>query len=85
MGLERRKILEEVFNMAEKYWLSDPPDKCDVGGEAITTTFIDGKSKFGPWGFMCPICFALDGIGLGVGRGQKYELQDNGKWLKTEG
>lgn len=31
----------------------------------------DGKTRYGPWAFMCEACFVRDGIGLGTGRGQR--------------
>jgi len=41
--------------------------KCDFcGKEAI----IDGKTRFGPWAYMCPSHFAVHGVGLGLGKGQ---------------
>lgn len=30
----------------------------------------DGKTRFGPWAYMCEKCFREYGSGLGVGRGQ---------------
>ena len=66
-------------------WLSPPPEKCDICGIKIIKSFVDGKIKGGPWGFMCPSCHALDGDGLGTGKGQLYKLQPNGDWLKVEG
>jgi hypothetical protein len=34
--------------------------------------FVDGKTILGPWGLMCSKHFAQYGIGLGTGKGQKY-------------
>ncbi len=68
-----------------KYWLGGAPDKCDIGMEPITDVFVDGATRFGPWGCLCPSCHAQYGYGLGVGRGQLYQLQSDGKWLKTKG
>lgn len=65
-------------------WCGAPPEKCDVCGTAIEKVFIDGRTRQGPWGFLCPSCHALDGVGLGTGYGQRYELK-NGKWEKTAG
>ena len=31
----------------------------------------DGKTKIGPWAYMCEEHFQMYGIGLGPGRGQK--------------
>lgn len=35
--------------------------------------FVDGKTKFGPWALMCPKHFKQYGVGLGTGKGQKYD------------
>jgi hypothetical protein len=32
---------------------------------------FDGKTVEGPWAYMCEACFARNGIGLGLGCGQK--------------
>lgn len=71
--------------MTEKYWISPAPEKCDICKEPITDTFVDGATKFGPWGFMCPSCHPKVGCGLGLGRGQKYVKQENGQFKKVEG
>jgi len=31
----------------------------------------DGKTKAGPWAYMCTECFKFRGVGLGLGRGQR--------------
>jgi len=36
----------------------------------------DGKTTMGPWAYMCGICFAKYGVGLGTGKGQKLVLRD---------
>lgn len=66
-------------------WHSAIPTRCDLDGHEITTVFYDAKTVMGPWGNLCPACFKQYGMGLGTGKGQKYELQDNGRYLKTEG
>ncbi len=43
--------------------------------------FVDGKTLMGPWADMCLTCHKRAGVGLGTGRGQKYD--ENGK--KVEG
>lgn len=47
------------------------PD-CDFCGEVAT---YDGKTKQGPWGAMCSVCFVRHGIGLGLGKGQQLILK----------
>lgn len=38
----------------------------------------DGKTNRGPWAYMCEKHFKSDGIGLGLGRGQKLVLEESG-------
>jgi hypothetical protein len=66
-----------------RYWLGDPPTRCELCREPIRMTFTDGATRRGGWALMCPCCFGLYGLGLGTGRGQQYTQQPNGKWLKT--
>lgn len=70
-----------------KYWAGDPPRKCDTCSTPIDKIFYDAKTQMGPWGFMCPSCQKL-GPGfdkLGLGWGQEYTKQPDGKWMKTGG
>lgn len=67
-----------------KRWTGTPPTACDVCEEPITIVFVDGKTRMGPWGILCPVCHHSVGVGLGKGRGQGYELVE-GDWLKTCG
>lgn len=62
----------------------NPPKNCDTCGIEIETIFYDGKTHYGPWANMCPICHDLYGVGLGTGRGQRWELRD-GKFKNTGG
>jgi hypothetical protein len=70
-----------------KYWSSEPPSRCDACDTPITNVFTDGKTTYGPWACMCPSCATLGpGIGKwGMGLGQEYTKQPDGKWLKTKG
>jgi len=34
----------------------------------------DGRTKEGPWAYMCERCFPVHGKGLGLGKGQKLEI-----------
>jgi hypothetical protein len=78
------KIAEAADRLDKVYWLS-PVGKADDFGDTVADTIIDGKTKMGPWGLMTPKSFARYGVGLGLGRGQKYSKQPDGKWLKVEG
>jgi hypothetical protein len=61
----------------KKKWLS-PAEKCDICGAILHDTseyFVDGKTIYGPWALMCPICHEDVGCGLGCGLGQKYDTK----------
>lgn len=68
--------------MAAKMWRGSKPEDCDTCGADISNTgFVDGKTTMGPWAMMCFACHERCGVGLGLGRGQKY----NAKLEKVEG
>lgn len=50
-------------------------DFCLLEGEARTDARYDGRTKQGPWGYMCEKHFTECGVGLGLGRGQKLILK----------
>ena len=66
-------------------WISPLPTNCDICQQQIGNEFIDGKTKQGPWGFMCPQCYEKHGVGLGTGYGQLYQKQLNGDFVKVKG
>ena len=41
--------------------------KCDFCGKPAE---VDGRTRMGPWAFMCEGCYPKFGVGLGLGRGQ---------------
>ncbi len=50
----------------------------------------DGKTVYGSWGNMCNIHFAMVGVGLGTGKGQRLVLTDvandaNTAWIGNQG
>jgi len=52
--------------------------------------FIDGRTKHGPWAIMNPTSFEMYGVGLGLGKGQKYQRSGVGvdgkvTWSKVAG
>jgi len=63
----------------KEFWNGSAPESCDVCGKDFKEVFIDGKTAGGPWGLMCRDCHHALGIGLGVGRGQKYDLKTREK------
>lgn len=81
-----RKCKIEI-TMVPSYWTS-PVGGFDDFGAPIKDIVIDAKTKHGPWALMTPETYAVEGnrpgvFGLGVG--QKYQKQADGRWLKIEG
>jgi hypothetical protein len=70
----------------KRYWIGDV-GLLDDFGDRITDTFYDAKSSLGPWGIMTPKSWLEHRASarLGTGFGQKYQQQEDGRWLKTEG
>ena len=67
------------------YWLSPLGDTDDFS-VPYKDEMIDGKTRMGPWANMTPQSFAKYGIGkFGLGLGQLYKKQSDGKWLKVAG
>lgn len=81
---------------------SNPPSACelcrgdfnlyvntqDTGILAVISEFFDCRTRMGHWGNLCTRCFNEFGIGLGLGKGQRYrEYQVKGKptYIKIEG
>ena len=46
-------------------------DLCPTEDEVIA--HYDGKTQWGPWANMCEKHFAEVGVGLGTGKGHKFE------------
>ncbi len=53
-------------------WMGSKPEQCDLCQYKMGEFFIEGKTIQGPWGLLCEQCHDEYGIGLGTGRGQKY-------------
>lgn len=56
---------------------------CDFCHKVISDgTYVDGATTIGPWANMCEGCYRLYGVGLGTGRGQRYDAKTG---VKVEG
>jgi len=68
------------------YWVS-PVGGFDDFDSPIRDEIIDGRTTLGgQWALMTPQSWRKWGVGkLGLGLGQRYERQADGKWLKVEG
>ena len=58
------------------------PKTCDSCGGPLSLAFVDGRTTQGSWAKMCLDCFSLFGVGLGTGKGQKYDAKTG---VKLEG
>lgn len=70
--------------MATK-WVGTPPKGCDICGLEFTDEFIDGRTIYGAWAFLCLECHQTKGCGFGTGNGQRFKKQAEGFWVKVEG
>lgn len=75
--------------MSTVYWLGEVHALDDLGNP-IHDRFVDGMISRehggnGAWAIMTPEAHSAVGTGLGTGRGQLYEKQPDGKWLKING
>ena len=72
-------------------WAGSTPSACDLcsrplgAGQGKSKTFYDAKTRMGPWGCLCQGCFRTNGLGVGTGLGQRFELRPDGRWHKTAG
>ena len=62
-------------------WIGKSPEKCDLCHTSLRGVFYDAMTAWGPWAIMCRSCFLTHGLGLGLGRGQKYD-HETGKKLE---
>ncbi len=67
-----------------KFWQGSEPKTCDCCNQAIVSSFIDGKTIYGQWAVMDTACHKKLGTGLGIGKGQQYDRQPDGRWIKVE-
>jgi len=67
----------EIVNIT-KNWAGIIPLACETCDNALADFFNDGKTKDGPWAIMCDDCLPIYGVGLGVGRGRKFNALGEG-------
>ena len=70
--------------MEEKFWCGEAPAICQVCDREIHGVFVDGKTQWDCWACMCKDCWEMHGEGLGVGLGQMYGRQADGRWRKLD-
>lgn len=68
----------------KKYWIGSKIDRCQITNEPLGKVMYDANVN-GTWGNIGQKAFNMYGCKLGPGLGQKYEKQEDGKWLLVEG
>ena len=58
-----------------KEWASEVPEKCQFCNQPLKNVFYDMNYKFMGWGIGCEDCHKEHGVGLGIGRGQMFDLK----------
>jgi len=66
------------------YWTGHLDPDCQVCHQPFGTRMYDAPYG-GPWGNICQQCFDRNGNRLGIGKGQAYDLQADGRWLCVGG
>lgn len=60
--------------------------KCDICGKEIKEgRLYDARTTHDCWATMCNDCYVRYGVGVGNGKGQRYELNENGEFEKMKG
>jgi hypothetical protein len=85
MGFGLSRFSENQNMSKERYWMGTGIGPNDDFGKPIADEFVDGKTRMGPWAIMSPSSHRMQGLGLGLGKGQRYKKQQDGRWLKVEG
>jgi hypothetical protein len=71
---------------AKKVYWAGKIGETDDFGNPYGNVMYDAKTFRGRWANMSEHSFNVFGVpGLGIGNGQKYEKQADGRWLKVEG
>lgn len=71
--------------MSQPVFKVNPPQACDICRNPFRNDLYNAKTIIGQWGNLCKRCFKDYGVGLGLGRGQQYTKQSDGRWLKVAG
>lgn len=68
------------------YWTGPLEDRCQISGRKLGGVMYDARIPGkGQWANIDQIAFVNLGCKLGVGHGQRFELQTDGRWLCTAG
>jgi hypothetical protein len=63
---------------------ANPPACCDICKAPIRDSFTDAfNPSYRTWANHCPICAEAFDTQLGTGKGQRYDLQSDGRFHKV--
>jgi hypothetical protein len=65
--MTERQLLRKAEKIPHGTVKVEKRPKCDFCAEVAV---VDGKTRFGPWAYMCLLHFRSYGVGLGLGKGQ---------------
>jgi len=72
----------------KKIWIGTISN-CQICQDPLLGSMVDGVVKIGDrnaWGNICLSCHTIFGIGLGTGKGQRYDWDNQSQqWVKTDG
>ena len=74
---EERKVWIQTHGGSQPGLEASPPEVCDLCSQPLPDVAYDARTAYGPWGWLCPDCFTRAGVGLGLGKGQRYQRQPN--------
>lgn len=71
----------------KRFAFTPTPEKCDDCKRDLSlkegTLMYDAKHPSGPWGCFCAHCFSNNGMSIGIGKGQSYVREADGKfWFR---
>ena len=71
---------------SSKKWHGTWPAECDICAVTLSEqdSFIDGRLAMGSWALLCPGCHIRLGVGLGTGKGQRYDSKTLIKLLASQ-
>jgi len=59
------------------------PTVCNICKLPLGKEMVDGRTHWRVWACMCTRCYVINGVGLGVGKGQHYRLFPDGLYHRT--
>lgn len=65
--------------------LANTPLRARECPKTLGNEIVDGMVRGSGWALMCPACHSQNGVGLGTGKGQRYQKAVDGNFYKVEG